>query len=384
MQFTILTNTYNPHMKPLADALYERLGSEFHFIQKYHLDSERITLGWIEEKSPEYLLNLSDVSQEKECRELIINSDVVYFGANPDMFVDIYDRIKTGKETYMHSERLFKHGILQFFVPNFTKKYIKQRILPSYNDGVCILSASSFLYYDYKRIMANTERIYRFGYFPVLKKYNIDDLLIQKKSELIRILCVGRFLKLKHFDDVIVVISKLYHKGYDNIRLEIIGGGYEDDNLHKLAKKLGTEKVITFSGTMTPDGVRKRMESTNIFIMSSDHREGWGAVINEAMNSGCAVLVSDAVGAAAYLIQNKINGLCYHYNNTFNLYDNLKYLISNSRVCETLGINAYNTILNLWNPETAADRLLAFAKSRLSDITINFDEGPLSQAILIK
>ena len=34
------------------------------------------------------------------------------------------------------------------------------------------------------------------------------------------------------------------------------------------------------------------MEKADIFLFTSDRREGWGAVANEAMNSACALVVS--------------------------------------------------------------------------------------------
>ena len=46
------------------------------------------------------------------------------------------------------------------------------------------------------------------------------------------------------------------------------------------------------------------MEQANIFIISSTHEEGWGAVVNEAMNSGCVVIGSHAAGAVPFLIEN--------------------------------------------------------------------------------
>jgi hypothetical protein len=37
---------------------------------------------------------------------------------------------------------------------------------------------------------------------------------------------------------------------------------------------------------MPPEEVRVHMEQSNIYLFTSDFGEGWGAVLNEAMNSG--------------------------------------------------------------------------------------------------
>ena len=50
---------------------------------------------------------------------------------------------------------------------------------------------------------------------------------------------------------------------------------------------------------------------SHIHLFTSNHLEGWGAVVNEAMNSGCAEVGNSQVGAIPYLIKHKQNGLIY-------------------------------------------------------------------------
>ncbi len=51
-------------------------------------------------------------------------------------------------------------------------------------------------------------------------------------------------------------------------------------------------------GAMSPDKVRAYMERADVFLFTSDFNEGWGAVLNESMNSGCAVVASHAMVSA--------------------------------------------------------------------------------------
>lgn len=53
------------------------------------------------------------------------------------------------------------------------------------------------------------------------------------------------------------------------------------------------------------------MREHDIFTFTSNKREGWGAVLNEAMSCGCACVVSDLIGAAPYLIKAGINGYTF-------------------------------------------------------------------------
>ena len=62
---------------------------------------------------------------------------------------------------------------------------------------------------------------------------------------------------------------------------------------------------------MSPEKVRSVMEKSHIFVFTSSHLEGWGAVVNEAMNSGCAVVANVQAGAVPYLIEQGVNGIAY-------------------------------------------------------------------------
>lgn len=57
---------------------------------------------------------------------------------------------------------------------------------------------------------------------------------------------------------------------------------------------------VTFTGPVQSDKVRGFMERAGIFLFTSDRQEGWGAVLNESMNSGCAVVASHAIGSVPF------------------------------------------------------------------------------------
>ena len=72
-------------------------------------------------------------------------------------------------------------------------------------------------------------------------------------------------------------------------------------------------------GAMPPEEVRRHMEKADIYLFTSDFNEGWGAVLNESMNSGCAVVASHAIGSVPFLIKNGENGLIYENGNQLDL-----------------------------------------------------------------
>ena len=124
------------------------------------------------------------------------------------------------------------------------------------------------------------------------------------------------------------------------------------------------------------------MERASIYLFTSDRQEGWGAVLNEAMNSGCAIIASHLAGSTPYLIQNGENGMIYHSGDLKALYQSLEILLENPGIQYELGLKAYETIINEWNAEVAAERLLSLSEYILEGKEFNelFRSGPCSKA----
>ena len=78
------------------------------------------------------------------------------------------------------------------------------------------------------------------------------------------------------------------------------------------------------------------MRNHDIFIFTSDRQEGWGAVLNEAMDSGSTVVASDAIGSSPFLIKDGQNGFLFKSENHKSLYQKVAYLIDNPLPAEVL------------------------------------------------
>ncbi len=131
----------------------------------------------------------------------------------------------------------------------------------------------------------------------------------------------------------------------------------------------------------------EHMEQANIFLFTSDYNEGWGAVLNEAMNSGCSVVASHAIGSVPYLITDRLNGCVYENGNQKQLNKLVIELIENRKYREFLGRNAYDTLIKVWNAEEAAKRFVKLAEKLLcgdNDIFNIYENGPCSPAQILK
>ena len=190
----------------------------------------------------------------------------------------------------------------------------------------------------------------------------------------------GRFIDWKHPDDAVELARKLKENGYD-FSLNMVGTGVMEEELKALTLKYGLEDRVHFLGSMPPEKVREYMEESEIFLFTSDRGEGWGAVLNEAMNSGCAVVASNEIGSVSYLIKEGINGIVYETGDIDMLYEKAKYLFDNHDKAAGIGVSACTTIAKEWNAVVATDRLYDLVSRVLLSKKENvYTSGPCSLA----
>ncbi len=384
MKITFFSNFLNHHEIPLCDALYHLPDVQFYFVQTEPMHQERVLMGWNTDAKNYPYLKLSYINAEtyNECLELGSESDVVILGSAPYKF--IADRVKNNRPTFYYAERLFRKSFLRAFYPPSALNIFKRFIRPGRKNNFYMLCASGYTSYDVSRIHTFKDKCYRWGHFPEFIEYDIDELIKEKQTETIQLLWVGRFLELKHPQHPILIAKKLKDEGI-NFRLNIIGTGELQGEIEKMIEINQLDGYVEMPGRMNPMSVRRYMKNANIYLFTSDFKEGWGAVLYEAMNSGCAVVASHAIGAVPLMLVHNENGLIYKNGDLNDLYDKVKELIENKNKREYLVKNAYKCINELWNGEVAAKRLYDFAYNILNDKDItNYINGPMSVAPKLK
>ena len=134
-------------------------------------------------------------------------------------------------------------------------------------------------------------------------------------------------------------------------------------------------------GAIPSSKVREYMEKANIFIATSDQNEGWGAVVNEAMNSACAIVANKKIGSVPYLINNGENGLIYSTKKEF--IEKTEILINSKEKRNEIGCKAYETITNIWNSKVAVKNLIDLIKKIQKNDETSIENGPGSKAKII-
>lgn len=371
MRIVFVSNYINHHQIPISDELYRLADGSYTFIQTEPMEAERVSMGWDTNavNKPYVLLLYED---EENCRKLIMDADCVIFGGTEKEDL-IIPRLEADKFTIRYSERLYREGRWKFISPKgLIKKYHDHTRFRKGN--VFLLCSGAYVAGDFSLIRAYPDKKMKYGYFTEFVPY--EDVHGKRRNNTkCEILWAARFIPLKH-PEMMVYLAKMIRQNSLNAHITMIGAGEIFDEIAKQCE--GLSDIITFAGRKKPNEVREAMEKSDLFITSSDHLEGWGAVVNEAMNSGCVTIAPKDIGAAPYLIEDGVDGFMYKACNKNQLYKIVEALVYNSDRRYEIGSRAYEKIKTLWNPEVAAKRLYDFICDETHALPA-YQDGPLSK-----
>lgn len=376
MTITFVSNYINHHQIPFSDALYERIGEDYCFIQTMPMEEERLTMGWgVDIAALPYVKCL--YQDEYECRKKIAESDVVLFGWTEREDIAT-ERLQSGKITIRVSERIYREGQWKAVSPRGLLAKYKEHIRYR-NKNVYLLCAGAYTASDFHLIGAYPGKMFRWGYFPETRIYPEETFASMKKDGPLQIVWAGRFIPLKHPEYVVRLADCLQKRDYD-FQVHMLGSGELEEDIKRQIELAGLSKRFLLYGYQNPEKVRDVMEQCHIHLFTSNHLEGWGAVVNEGMNSGCVEVVNAQVGAAPYLIEHGVNGLLYPNNSYQEMEKLVLDLFEHWEERKVMGEEAYRTIVQEWNAEHAAEELLRFTKCLAGGRLAPAASGPLSPA----
>lgn len=389
MKIVFVSNYLSHHQIPFGNAISAIQDIEYFFVSTDVMSLERRNLGYRDIEKSYEIRTYNNAEALNRAKEIINDADVVILGSAPDSY--IIPRLKAGKLTFKYAERFYKRGLsyknLLHAIAGAWLHHGRFQKYPLY-----MLCASAYTAGDAAVFHNYIGRTYKWGYFPEAKEYDVDDLMSRKlsvtsgwKHPQVSILWAGRLIGLKHPDASIELAASLKEKGY-SFRMSIIGNGEMEQKLRTMIEQKDLTDCVEMLGAMSPEEVRSHMEKADIYLFTSDFNEGWGAVLNESMNSGCAVIASHAIGSVPFLIRDGENGLIYENGNQQQFEERVESVIKDSEYRKRLGVNAYESIVNEWSADIAAKRFVALSQSLLKKEPADnlFAKGPCSRAVILK
>lgn len=177
-------------------------------------------------------------------------------------------------------------------------------------------------------------RMRPWGYFVEPSTSNSELQTSNLKLQTLKLLWVGRMVDWKRVDTTIRAVKKC-----GNVEFDIYGEGPMENAWRKLA---GDCARIRFHGQVKIEQVRELMRNHDLYVLSSNAYEGWGAALNEAIEEGMNVIGTYEAGSSSVMLPES------------NLYHS-----GDWRALKALLESGVPTVaIGEWSPVCAAERLL--------------------------
>lgn len=388
MKIVIYSDILNQHQAPLADELWRLTGGDFRFVELTESDERK---GSSDDFSTRPYLKQSwkDNDSYAEAMRLCQTAECCIFSGTNSLPFE-RNRMSKGLLSFDLGERWLKKGLKNFASPRLLKW------LASYHFGgwnrkkLYKLCASAFCKTDHRKMLSFKGKCYKWGYFT--KVIPNEMVTIAHKTEgPVKLMWCARFINWKHPETTVLSAKRLKERGLD-FRLDMYGNGPELEKTARYINRLGLNDVITLKGNVDNTRIHEAMRSSDIFLITSDKNEGWGAVANESMSEGCVLVASDAIGSAPFLIEDGVNGFLFKSPKTNSsiaapdneaadlLTDILAGIIDDRERLKAVGKAARKTIDQLWTPSHAAQSLLNLIDDLKEGRETRAKAGPCSKA----
>ena len=134
---------------------------------------------------------------------------------------------------------------------------------------------------------------------------------------------------VKNISGIIDAFHQVIQRGQKDIRLEIIGGGIDENRLQKKVEKLNLTDFIHFQGVQNNDATLEQI-ALNHILLNNSNVETFAVVIAEALANGTPV-IGTKCGGPEYLIQEN-NGILIEKNNVNDLAEAMLKIKSNYKL----------------------------------------------------
>ena len=357
----------NIHQAPLCDEIFKIIGDDFIFLSTSPSidDSNKKII------KRNYVVLSTNLNSE-DLEKLFRTADCIVAGHCSDLRLI---KFFTDDKLIIHNgEHLFK----KFKDPISFLKCIKNAIIFKRKYKFTkpyVLANSHYLKKDLDLILFKYEKVFNFGYFPPTNKSYKLAVDSTKKNNII---FIGRYIKWKKPGSLIPCLEYI-NENNNCYTLEFYGDGPYKEQLIRRVKASRFRSKISVNHALDHEEVLKHFLNSEIFIFSSNHEEGWGSVLNEALSCGCIVFANKNAGSTLSLIKDYENG--FLYNNSRELKQKIKYYLSLSKEKKIeIRKKAFETISKVWNEKVAAERFVSFLKNYKTWNGNEYKSGPMSVA----
>lgn len=218
---------------------------------------------------------------------------------------------------------VIKSMYIRYYLPHTV------RHIAMHSSGVLCLSGGDLdKLKQFERLGFPRNLIFPFGYYTDEDtSYHYQPALDGK----IHLLCPGLLEKYKGVDILIKALHIVANQGIQNYVCHITGKGQQESYLKSLVAKYNLESYVIFEGVLDVNKYDELLSHIDILV-APGRVEPWGIRINEAIQRGNVVIVSDGLGAAE-LVNTSKGGAVFKSGNINSLAKIIKqFLISKNKI----------------------------------------------------
>ena len=397
MHFVLYTNFISPHQLPLAHEMVNHFGEDdYRYIYTDELEAQRMNMGWKSDCSQAWCIRGNENSQD------LLDCDILFSELR---CLDVFaERISAGRLTCYVSERWFKppRGAWRLLSPAYWKMacnivgfldspyffYFPQGIHAArdmmrlqgliHGDLRCLFQAPKVAFegtpggriipleqaikdelLDEKQISwghshgfvrISSEKWKDVHEYPPWRNYRLWGYFVAagennkacfSDNHVKKVLWAGRMLDWKHVETLIEATP-------DTMELHLYGHGPEEENLKRRASE---KQNIQFHDFVPIKQMRDLMQQHDVYVLPSDGGEGWGAVVNEALEEKMPVIATIESGAGATMLNE----------------DSLFHACNIAQLRKKLNMPLCKNDIGAWTAKNAAAFLCDFAKKYIKD-----------------
>lgn len=384
MTIAFFSNFINHHQVHIADELYQLTDGGYTFVETEPMPDSFKKSGYPDYATRPYVLQAWKCQENYEnALQIAKDVNVALLGGNVSLPFEIA-RYNNDKRmlSFEISERWCKKGVINYLSPRFIKWYYNYR-KTFYDCNIYKLCCSAYLPNDMYNVGAFRDKCYKWAYFTKAEPFNIEAAIEARKSAKVHIMWCARFIDWKH-PEIPVLLANELKKESCLFEIDMYGGGKMKDQIQNMINRMNLNDCVHLCGNVTNDQILKQMRQHDIFLITSDQNEGWGAVVNEALANGCVVIGDEMIGSVPYLIKHGVNGRIYKSGNIKSLKGQVLHYLIHRDELHNNAFAAYNTIIEQWSPKKAAENLFVLIDSLHRGNRNPIEDGPCSMAYPIK
>jgi len=340
MRFVLYTQGYSPHELPLFRAA-SQVFDEAWYVVDHGWNGDPSRGGWQPELDGLKTVVLEEHSEADRAHlllDLLDRETLIMYGTRGNPFEEAI--VASSAIVVYSSERWLKPsrylpGIFHCLQPGFVRKVVEFRHR--------FRTSPRFYYFgDGVYAVADMVRLVRMGSIASLEKRPCGKVILSSGCDKfrlwgyfvsnahialsgsskppeplqpshLRVLWVGRMLGWKCVDTLIRAVAAVAEGGIA-ISCTLVGNGPDKTRLKRMAEKFASDTEIghlkawerrplfDFKDFVPMAEVRRLMHEHDIYVLPSNSYEGWGAVVNEALQEGMIVLASRESGAGVTML----------------------------------------------------------------------------------